>query len=307
MILHRRRLASVFATLAVLSSGSASLADEPNVLRGRARTYEALAPNSLEDSTPAEAILGIRHDNVSPSRIWKLLEHGEKVECLSCVPVVAKRLFDDHPKTREISAWWLRRRVFGVFGPGEVYSRVVNALNDPEESERRRAYAANAIGEFLSPAGVRHVARASIADPSPRVREAAIQALARLNHEGPELELGAALADPDENVRLSALQAALSVRVFSSVPDVVRRIDDPSPRVRRRAAEALGAMRVADSAAALAVLTDPNSEATPEVRQAAVWALGQLGDSAARPAVEAALDDPSSLVRDTARIALRRM
>ena len=34
------------------------------------------------------------------------------------------------PKTREIAAWWLRRRIFGVFGPGEVYQQTVQTLAD---------------------------------------------------------------------------------------------------------------------------------------------------------------------------------
>jgi hypothetical protein len=28
-------------------------------------------------------------DIVPPTRIWKVLEHGEKVECLACIPVVS--------------------------------------------------------------------------------------------------------------------------------------------------------------------------------------------------------------------------
>jgi hypothetical protein len=291
--------------LAALTATAGSQAAEPNVHAGRARTYEALDSKSLEDTSPSDAIKSIRFPNIAPTAIWKLLEHGEKVECLSCVPIVAKRLYDDHPKTREISAWWLRRRIFGVFGKGEIYSQVIDTLNNPAASEKVRAYAANAVGEFLSPAGVRHVARAAVQDPSPRVREAAVSALLRLNHEGPELELGKALADSDENVRLAAMKAAISINVFSSVSEVVKRIDDPSARVRRRAAEALGSMRAVDAVVGLAALA--NGDSSAEVRQAAIWALGQIGAPAGRPAVEAALSDVSSSVRDAARIALRRL
>ncbi len=31
-------------------------------------------------------------------------------------------------QTREIAAWWLRRRIFGVFGPGQVYQQTINTL-----------------------------------------------------------------------------------------------------------------------------------------------------------------------------------
>ena len=50
--------------------------------------------------------------------------------------------------SREIAAWWLRRRMVGVFGPGEVYSQTVQTLQtDPDPV--RRSYAANALGEFF--------------------------------------------------------------------------------------------------------------------------------------------------------------
>lgn len=304
--LFQRSTALAFS-VALACVATASQAAEPNVHGGRARAYAALDAKSLEDTTPAQAIKRVGHPNVAPTEIWRLLEHGEKVECLSCIPIVEKRLFDDHPKTREISAWWLRRRIFGVFGAGQVYSRIVATLQDANASEKHRAYAAEAIGEFLSPSGIKHVAKAAVDDPSPRVRRSAVAALSRLNHEGPSLELGRALADSDEDVRLAALKAAMSINVFSSVSEVVARIDDESPRVRRLAAETLGAMRVADAVVGLSALADSEIEPVADVRQAAVWALGQIGDPGGKPAVEAALEDPSSLVRDAARIALRRL
>lgn len=303
----RSILLLTLATTAFLGVGaSASNAAEPNVLSGRAKGYEALAPESLESVTPREAILRIANDNISPGKIWQLLEHGEKVECLRCIPVVARRLYDPNAKTREISAWWLRRRVFGVFGPGQVYSRVVATLNDRAQPEHRRSYAADALGEFLNPSGVPHVARAALQDPSPRVRQASVAALARLNTEGPELELGRALADSDENVRMAALEAAMSINVFSSVEEVVARVGDASPRVRRRAAEALGALHASDAVVALVALASAE-ERDADVRQAAVWALGEIGDPAGRLAVESAKGDQSALVRTTAQIAARRL
>lgn len=301
-----RVIATFALSLAFAGTASPSSAD-PSVHAGRASTYRSLQANSLEDVTPAEAIKRIQLENISPNAIWKLLEHAEKVECLSCIPIVAKRLYDAHPKTREISAWWLRRRIFGVFGKGEIYSQVIATLNDQKESESRRAYAANAIGEFLSPAGVRHVAEAAVKDPSARVREAALLALVRLNHEGPNQAIGAALFDEDENVRLTAVKAASSVNVFSNLSELVELIGDDSPRVRRRAAEALGSMRVRDAVSGLAALASESREASAEVRQAAVWALGQLGEPEGKSAVEEALTDSDPQVRDAARIALRRL
>lgn len=291
--------------LAVTASSGAA---EPNTLSGRAAVYGSLSQNSLEHVTSSEAMsTELKLSNVAPTRIWKLLEHGEKVECLNCIPVVSRLLFDSHPKTREISAWWLRRRVFGVFGKGEVYSQVLSTLTDSSQSEVRRSHAANALGEFLNPAGVPSVAKAAVSDVSARVRLSAVAALERLNSEGPGRELGLALADSSEDVRLSALRAAISVNVFSSADKVVERFGDSSPLVRRRAAEAVGAMRLADAVMGLVMLAGEGSESVAEVRSAAVWALGRIADPEAKPAVQAALLDSNSLVRDSARIALRRL
>lgn len=295
---------AVGAFAATSSSGAA----ERNTLSGRAAVYGSLDQKSLEHVTSAAALsTELRFSNVPPTRIWKLLEHGEKVECLSCIPVVSRLLYDSNAKTREISAWWLRRRVFGVFGKGEIYSQVLSTLNDTSQSDLRRSHAANALGEFLNPAAVPSVARAARSDTSPRVRLSAVAALQRLNNEGPGQELGLALADGSEDVRLAALHAAINVNVFSSADKVVERFGDESALVRRRAAEAVGAMRLADAVMGLVALAAEGSEASPEVRSAAVWALGQIADPQAKPAVQAALSDASSLVRDSARIALRRL
>lgn len=293
---------------AIAFHGSFVAADEgsPNVHDGRSRVYRNLDPVSLEDvSTPSE-IKGVTMGNVAPMQIWKVLEHGERVECLDCIPRVKELLWENDSRTREISAWWLRRRIFGVFGPGEVYEQVLTTLHESDD-ERRRAYAAEAVGEFLVLSGVPHVAEAAVEDGSPLVRTSAVKALTRLNHEGPNGELGAALGDAEEEVRLAALHGALRVHVFSGVDRVVALIDDPSPMVRRKAARALGAMGASDAVMGLVLLTSPDTESDPTVRAAAVTALGRIADATARPSVVAAEEDPNQYVRDAARIALRQL
>ncbi|MFZ5889938.1 MAG: HEAT repeat domain-containing protein [Myxococcota bacterium] len=304
-----RGLTGIATLVGLLSlTASASATNGPNTLGGRAKVYESLDPSSLEHVTSASALSKeLRFQNVAPTRLWKLLEHGEKVECLECIPRVARLLYDSNEKTREISAWWLRRRIFGVFGKGEVYSQVLAVLANPRETPLRRSHAANAIGEFLNPAGVDAVSKAAVSDSAARVRLASVKALERLNSEGSDGALGKALADNDEDVRLAAIHAAISVNVFSSPELVMHRFGDSSPLVRRRAAEAVGAMRLADAVVGLVALASEAKEHSPEVRAAAVWALGQIGDSAAKPAVQAALSDSNTLVKNAATISLRRL
>lgn len=275
---------------------------------GRAIAYQQLDAASLEHLTTPEKIKRVASGSVAPMEIWRALEHAEKVECLDCIPAVSKLVFNSHPKTREISAWWLRRRIFGVFGPGEVYSQVVDTLEDSEQPEARRAYAAEALGEFLIRAGIAPVAQAAVSDPSALVRRSAVTALQRMNTEGPQGELGVALSDGDESVRLAALHAAPRVNGFVDWPLIVALIDDNSSAVRVRAIDALGALQARESVVALIAKLSPANEAVASVRAAAAAALGELGDPMARDAVQlAAEEDTDRFVRNAARVAARRL
>jgi HEAT repeats len=315
--IKRRLIASCIAALAAgllaprpgaAQEAAPELDSDLRAHAGRALAYRQLERPSLETVTTPERLLRVAQGGYAPTEIWRALEHGEKVECLNCIPAVSKLIFDDEPKTREISAWWLRRRIFGVFGPGEVYSRIAATINDQSQSEKRRAYAADALGEFLTAAGAAPVAQAAVADPSPLVRRSAVRALMRLNTVGPGSELALALSDTDEQVRLAALHASTRVNVFRDVDQVAARLDDTSSAVRTRALEALGTLRARDAVVAIIAKLSPQSESEASVRAAAAAALGELGDPAARESVRVAAEsDPDHFVRDAAAIALRRL
>ncbi len=291
----------VALALLLLAAGASA---EPNVTRGRAEVYKQLDPRSLEAVSSPEQIRGLIAPNVPPTRIWKVLEHGEKLECLACVPDVAKLLYNSNAKTREISAWWLRRRIFGVFGPGQVYQQTLETLKS-DESESRRAYAANALGEFLTVGGVAALSQALAKDSSAMVRLAAVRGLERLNSSGQDGELTLALGDGAEEVRLAALHAATRINSYTDVEAVVALVSDSSALVRRRAAETLGVMKAADAVVGLIALASPDEESDPSVRAAAVWALGQIGDPEARDAILDARRDSDPSVQSAAAVASR--
>lgn len=292
-------------TLATLLLAVTASAEDPNLTAGRAEVYKQLSPESLEAVSTPEQISKLGAGNIAPTRIWKVLEHGEKLECLSCIPVVSKLLYNEHPKTREIAAWWLRRRIFGVFGPGQVYEQTLNALGNADETESHRIYAANALGEFLYQGGVPALSKAILADKSSAVRGAAVSALERLNSSGEKGELALALADEDKDVRLAALHAATRINAFTDVAAVVALIGDESSVVRRRAAETLGVMKAADAVVGLMVLATEGQESDASVRAAAVWALGQIGDPAAGDVVNDAKKDSDASVRSAAKVSAR--
>ena len=126
--------------------------DRRQATAGRLRPSGPIPANQAEFISTPDAIMSAAASG-APTLIWQALEHGEKVECLDCIGAVAPLLYDANAKNREIAAWWLRRRVFGVFGPGEVYAQTLTTLaSDP--SATRRGYAANALGEFLVGSGI---------------------------------------------------------------------------------------------------------------------------------------------------------
>jgi hypothetical protein len=318
----RRFVTASIALSAMLPASLSSAADALDVTHlGRASVYGNLNNSSLEAISTSENMLKLLttkderkqkrvanpEASFAPTQYWTMLEHGERVECMECIPFVSKFLYSGNAKSREISAWWLRRRIFGVFGKGEVYEQTIDTIANPKKSELSRSYAANALGEFLEGAGIAPVAHALVSDASPMVRLAAANALIRLDNQGPKSELATALSDEDEAVRLAALNGVTHINVFSNVERVVRLISDPSALVRRRAAQTLGTLKTTDAVMGLIGMTSEGNEPDAGVRAAAVWALGQIADSQALDAVLSAQNDSDAGVRDAARVASRRL
>lgn len=270
---------------------------------GTAAVYKNVPPDQIEFLSTPDRIISSTSSG-SASQIWETLEHAEAVECGGCIGAVEPLLYNNDKEIREISAWWLRRRTFGVFGPGEVYERTVKTLaSDP--NPQKRAYAAYAVGEFLTAAGIEPLAAAATGDASPEVRAAAVSGLGRINDDGAGA-VGKAMADSDATVRLAAIKAASKINGFNDGAAVAKLMGDASPQVRKNGIELLESFRVKDAVQSLIAIA--RNDADADVRLAACHALGVLGDNSARSTLEAILQtDSSSLVRDQAQIALRRI
>jgi HEAT repeats len=283
----------------------AESADDP--ARGTKAVYGPIPQDQVENLSTGDQIIKIARGG-APTAIWETLEHGERVECLNCIVEVEPLLYDANAKTREIAAWWLRRRTFGVFGSGEVYERTLNTLKDRSQSANRRAHAASALGEFLVGAGAEVLASAlagATPDPDIEVRRAAALALGRMNNDGAGA-LGAALSDAAPAVKLAAMYSVSLINTPVDGKDVAPLLADADPLVRRRAAEVLGTLQAVVAVDAL--IARVRSDADADVRLAACHTLGQLRDGRARGALEqAAAGDSNGLVRDQAKIALRRL
>jgi hypothetical protein len=304
---NTRVLATAIAMAGMLvafDSGGAPREVTPNASdHGFASVYGNVPGDQAEFLSSPDSIKSAAASGAA-TLVWEVLEHGEKVECLDCIPTVARLLYDSNAKNREIAAWWLRRRIFGVFGPGEVYEQTLTTLAGDADPVRR-SYAAYALGEFFLAPGVAACAQALATDGDARVRAAAASALGRLNDDGAGA-LGRAFGDGDATVRLAALGAAARINAFSTVSAVAGLTTDSTVEVRRRALEVLDALNAKDAIAPVAAAAQSDPDA--RVRAAACHALGTFGDTSATTVLtNLAANDPDTFVRDQAQIALRRL
>lgn len=159
-----------------------------------------------------------------------------------------------------------------------VVPPLIDALVDREASVRSAA--ASALGRMRDEAATATEALIKVLeDPDPAVRRAGVNALGHVAHRDPAVldPLGALLTDGDDQVRWSAARV---VRAYGgeAVPVLVKVLGADLNGARRLAAETLGDI---GSAAAMAreALESALDDEDGEVREAARWALGRLGDS----------------------------
>jgi HEAT repeat protein len=154
---------------------------------------------------------------------------------------------------------------------------------------RRRAALAGHLGD-------REAAARALTDAAPSVRATALGALDRLGALG-DRPVVHALDDPDPTVRRRACELAAT----RPGVDLAAALSDADPSVVEMAAWALGERGERTAVPALSALAGPVSgHSDPLCREAAVAALGAIGDPVGLPAVLAALDDKPAIRRRAA-------
>lgn len=157
--------------------------------------------------------------------------------------------------------------------------------------EARRAVAARrAEASLAGRRGDETTLRVLLEDGEATVRAAAFAALVRLGAIGPT-ETAAALADPSPSVRRTACELATGL----VAPDLAPLLDDHDPGVVEAACFAAGELGAASLCGRLEQIA--RDDADPLCREAAVAALGAIGDPAGLPAVLAALADIPAIRR----------
>jgi len=187
------------------------------------------------------------------------------------------------------------------------------AADDDATSRNQRRRAAALAGHTQDPDGARDL----LADPDPGVRATALRALARTGSVT-VTDVAGAWADAEPEVRRAAAEVVAAADAPFEPDDadvprlLVALLDDPEPTVVEVAAWATGEwvgrltedgrpLPEPDPVAALARVTLDHPDAL--CREAAVAALGAIGDEAALPTILAATEDKAT-VRRRAVIAL---
>lgn len=160
-----------------------------------------------------------------------------------------------------------------------------DSIPEPCPADRRRRAA------LAGHQGNAHAALAFLLDDDPTTRAAALSALERLSSLDDEA-LAAGLTDPDPSVRRRAAQLAARHPEI----ELVASLGDADPSVAEMAAWALGERNPsAESIAALSTLATSHRDAL--CREAAVAALGALGDPAGLAAILAGTEDKPAIRR----------
>ena len=267
---------AIFAAAVLLLAAPAAAQNDSAPENQYDRARGELSPGT---EAPSQAELMQVIESGSPERLATLLEYGELVQCHACVPLLERQLLEnDNALSREMAAWWLRRRPFGF---AAVFRDIRTALvNDADPV--RRARAAEALGEFMDPHGVTYLRDAINNDADAMVRRAAVAGLGRINSPAGNDGIVAAFSDSDASVREAAVGQVLYVNLFRDYDALMGLLADENVDVRRRAALALGTFRVSEASPALVGML---SDAEPMARQAAAWALGRIGGGDARGAL----------------------
>jgi HEAT repeat protein len=173
------------------------------------------------------------------------------------------------------------------------HSGAVKPATEPGEptviDRRRHVASAGHTGDAAT-------ARTGLSDPAPAVRSTALGALERLGELGDD-DLAHGLVDEDAGVRRRAAELSAGHPAVVLLPA----LDDPAPSVVEMAAWAAGERKESAAVPGLVRLaTVPSGHGDPLCREAAVAAIGAIGDPAGLSAVLSALDDKPAIRRRAA-------
>jgi HEAT repeat protein len=185
-----------------------------------------------------------------------------------------------------------RQRSVGRPDPDSLSASIATTSGEPDAAARRtRTVVAGHSGDTAT-------ARAALLDPDEKVRAAAVGALERAGQITVS-DIRRALGDTSAIVRRRACEAGITATGTGSrsslVDGLIEATNDTDALVVVTACWALGERRVRRAVTALSDLAAGHDD--PRCREAAVAALGAIGDPAGLPAVLGRLNDKPTIRR----------
>ena len=172
-----------------------------------------------------------------------------------------------------------------------VIAALRSALRDANADVRGEAVWA--LGSLQAKEAASDLAQIARSDASAEVREMAVWSLVTIGDRSAALSaLGqAASSDDNAEVRATAVWGLGTFDAEAELPALLSALGDADAEVRSRAAWALGTIRPKTAPDALIrALEDDNAE----VRETSAWALGQIGDPASIGALTRRVSDPEA-------------
>lgn len=186
-----------------------------------------------------------------------------------------------------------------------------------DEAMSVRAAAATSLGRFvllgelekIRPKPRRAAYQALVAahqapEEDSEVQRRALESLSYVGNETVRASIRDAYASPEEKVRISAIFAMGRSADTRWEHQVQQELFSTNPEMRYEAARACGELQLS---AAVSRLEELTHDADPEVQQAALWALGQIGGERAREILERYSCADSEALRAAAAAALKEL
>lgn len=230
------------------------------------------------------------------------LERAEKLPCGPCIDLVVPLIDHDDVAVRDVAAWWLSKRAIRDSVRDQMFER----LQGSDSIAARNA--AEVLGRFMHPDALMPLELAIHDDSlSEEARAAAATAIATIGDFRGKAVLEAAITSESAAVREASARALRGIRGNVDAVVVVELLDDEEESVVREAVLTVGALRESSGVGALSDVVRDNT-LSASVRRDAAWALGKIGDGAARDVLTSVeRDDSSMLVRGAARAALQSL
>ena len=195
-------------------------------------------------------------------------------------------------------------KALGQVGKSMTVPYILNAIKD-EEQEFVPKDLEDAL-RYISDHSVLPFLLEALQDGKPQVRRVAVETLGHLGAGEAGMHLIPLLQDADEHVRHSTVQVLGTLREKNAVVPLIQALQDEKQQIRQAAAQALGFMK-ADEAVSALIESVSVSSSDYLLRQAAVEALGRIGDSRALEPLLEVLQDREWKARWSAIYALGRI